>query len=96
MLGRIAPKLPGWNAHLGAAPSYEAQVATTNQTVFNTAIPTVANSTAAPFYTYLTIFVNGVYQEEGATKSYTVTGPQQVTFNNGLSLNSDVVFIAFA
>lgn len=73
---------------------YEEQTATAAQTVFNTSVAnTVANASNK---TYLEVFVNGVYQQQGATKAYTVTGANQITFNYGLSLNSDVVFIALA
>lgn len=74
------------------APAYEAQTATSNQTVFNTAVNTLANGSGK---TYLQVHVNGVYQQEGATKGYTVTGANQITFNAGLSLNSDVAFISY-
>jgi hypothetical protein len=72
------------------AADYEEQVATASQTVFNTTIDTVANGGGK---TYLAVYVNGVYQQQGATKSYTVTGANQITFNAGLSVNSDVVLI---
>lgn len=74
------------------APNYETAVATAAQTVFNTTITTQANGSGK---TYLQVFVNGVKQMEGASKSYTVTGANQITFNAGLGLNDDVEFISF-
>jgi len=74
-------------------PEYEAAVATAAQTVFNTTLRTVAN--AAP-KSFLQVFVNGVKQMEGAGKQYTVTGTNQVTFNAGVALNSDVEFYGYA
>lgn len=76
------------------AIAYEEQVATASQTVFNTSTVTTLANTGTQ--TYLEVFVNGVYQQQGATKAYTVTGSNQITFNDGLSINSDVVFVAFA
>jgi hypothetical protein len=67
---------------------YEEFVATAAQTVFNTTIPTVAKSGTV---VRLQVFVNGVFQQEGATKNFTVTGANQITFSTGLTLNSDVV-----
>lgn len=75
------------------APNYETAVATASQTVFNTTVNTTANGGGK---TYLLVFVNGVKQLEGASKAYTVTGANQVTFNVGLALNDDVEFVAFA
>jgi hypothetical protein len=69
-------------------PSYASLVATSSQTVFTTLFPVLAGTTEN---SYLQVFVNGVYQLEGATKNFTVTGPNQITFNTGLILNSDVV-----
>lgn len=77
---------------IGSTPSYELQTAAALQTVFNTAISTTANSGG---FAYLQVFVNGVKQIEGPTKSYQVTGSNQITFNIGLTLNDDVEFYAF-
>jgi hypothetical protein len=75
-----------------AAPSYQEFSATAAQTVFNTTIVTTAKAAGKA---YLQIFVNGVFQQEGATKAYTVTGAAQVTFNAGLALNDDVVMYSY-
>ena len=74
-------------------PNYQEFVATAAQTVFNTTINTVANGSGK---SYLQVFVNGVMQQQGLTKNYTVTGANQITFNSGVTLNSDVVMYAFA
>lgn len=72
--------------------SYEEHTATSGQTVFNTTI--VNTSANSGGFTHLAVFVNGIYQQQGSTKAYTITGANQITFTYGLSLNSDVVFIA--
>ena len=74
------------------APNYETAVATASQTVFNTTLTTQANGSGK---TYLLVFVNGVKQIEGASKSYTVTGANQITFNTGLTVGADVEFTSF-
>jgi hypothetical protein len=74
-------------------PDYEEFVATALQTVFNTTIPTKAKSGTK---SYLQVFVNGAFQQEGATKAYTVTGPTQITFNVGVTLGNDVVIYGYA
>lgn len=67
--------------------------ATGGQTVVNT---TPLNTTAKTSTTAsLQVFVNGVFQQEGATKAYTVTGANQITFNAGLILNDDIVIYGF-
>jgi hypothetical protein len=71
--------------------TYEEQTATSGQTVFNTTIVTTTANSGS--YTHLAVFVNGVFQVQGSTKAYQVTGANQITFNYALSLNSDVVFI---
>jgi hypothetical protein len=75
------------------APAYEEFVATASQTVFNTTLSTIAMGSGKA---YLQVFVNGVFQQEGATKQFTVTGANQITFNTGVSLNSDVVIFSHA
>lgn len=75
-----------------STPSYELISSTASQTVFNTTVNTIANLSGVA---RLLIFVNGVKRIEGITKSYTVTGANQVTFNSGLNLNDDVEFYAF-
>lgn len=73
-------------------PRYELITAVAAQTVFNTTVPTVANGAGIA---RLQVFVNGVKQIEGLLKSYQVTGPNQITFNTGQTLNDDVEFYAF-
>jgi len=75
------------------APNYEEFVATSAQTVFNTTMTTTAKGAGKA---YLQVFVNGVFQMEGASKSYTVTGGNQITFNSGLVLNDDVAIYGYA
>jgi hypothetical protein len=77
----------------GSVPDYEEFVATAAQTVFNPALSTVAKAAGKA---YLQVFVNGVFQMEGATKAFTVTGANQLTFNAGLALNDDVAIYSFA
>jgi hypothetical protein len=67
-------------------------VATAGQTVINTTITTTARSGTT---SHLQVFVNGVLQMEGATKRFTVTGANQITFTSGLALNDDVAVFAF-
>ena len=76
----------------GEAPDYEEFVATAAQTVFATTIPTVAKAAGKA---YLQVFVNGVFQSEGVSRAYTVTGANEITFNAGLVLNDEVVMYAF-
>ena len=75
------------------APSYQEFVATAGQTVFSTTVNTVANAAGK---TYLMVFRNGIYQQQGATKAYTVTGANQITFNVGLDVNDDLVINSYA
>lgn len=74
------------------APNYEEFSATASQTVFNTTISTVAKSAGK---VYLQVFVNGIFQQEGATKAFTVTGANQITFNSGLSASDNVVMYGY-
>jgi hypothetical protein len=76
-----------------AAPNYQYFDAAAAQTVFNTVVSTTANGGGKA---YLQLFVNGTKQIEGALKDYQVTGPNQVTFNTGLSLNDAVEFYAYS
>lgn len=81
----------------GGVPEYEAQSASAGsplQTVFNTSVPTITNG-GSPSQCRLQVFVNGLYQLEGASKAYQVTGANQITFNDGVPASADVVFIAF-
>jgi hypothetical protein len=83
---------PTWQAPVPAAPNYQEFSATASQTVFNTSIPTVAK---AGTKAYLQVFVNGIFQQEGATKAFTVTGATQITFNAGLAATDDVVIYGY-
>jgi Phage tail repeat like len=84
---------PTWTSPVIIAPGYEEQVAVAAQTIVTTTVSTVAKAAGK---SYLQVFVNGVFQQEGTTKAYTVTGPNQLTFNSGLALNDDIVIYAFA
>lgn len=91
---------PTWQTPTGgggggglSAPNYEEYVATASQTVFNTTMTTTAKAAGKA---YLQVFVNGVLQMEGATKKFTVTGANQITFNAGLDLDDDVVIYGYA
>jgi len=77
----------------GSIPKYEEQVAGASQTVFNTTISTVSNTSGGN--AKLQVFVNGIYNMEGATKAYTVTGPNQITFNAAVPASADVIMYAF-
>jgi len=74
------------------APAYQEFAATSSQTIFNTSVKTVAKGSGK---FYLQIFVNGIFQQEGADKKFTVTGTNQITFAAGLTLNDDVVIYSF-
>lgn len=76
-----------------AAPNYQEFVSTAAQTVFNTTINTTAKSGTRA---YLQVFVSGVFQQEGATKQFTVTGANQITFNVGLAAGLDVVMYSYS
>lgn len=75
------------------SPDYEEFVATASQTVFNTTLSTIAKGSGKA---HLQIFVNGTFQQEGASKQFTVTGANQVTFNSGLAVDANVVIFGFA
>jgi hypothetical protein len=74
------------------APAYEEHVATAAQTVFNTTMVTTATASNKA---YLQVFANGVLQQQGATKAYTVTGANQITFATGLAVGTDVVLYGY-
>lgn len=74
------------------APAYELIEATSGQTVFNTSVITKPNNSDQ---TFLMVFVDGIKGREGASKTYTVTGTNQVTFNSGVTLGADVEFVSF-
>lgn len=85
-----ADAAPSWSS---AAPNYEELVAISNQTVFSTIVETKSNDSAK---SYLQVFVNGVLQREGSTKSYLVTGVNEITFNQGLQSNDEISIYSFA
>lgn len=76
-----------------ANPKIKEFVATELQTVFNTSpVKTAAKSNND---SYIQVFVDGLLQLEGISRSYTVTGPNEITFNTGLPLDADVVVFSF-
>ena len=81
------------NGGTSTIPNYQAIVATAGQTVVNTIVNTVAKSGNT---SYLLVFVNGVMQMEGALLSYTVTGPNQITFTYPLALNDNIAIYSYA
>lgn len=76
-----------------AAPNYQEFVSTAAQTVFNTTINTTAKAAGKA---YLQVYISGVFQQEGATKQFTVTGANQLTFNVGLAAGLDVVMFSYS
>ena len=74
------------------APNYEEYVATENQTVFDTTMTTTAKGNGKA---YLQVFVDGVFQQEGEEKQFTVTGSNQITFNSGVALDANVVIFGY-
>jgi hypothetical protein len=74
------------------APAYQEFAATSSQTIFNTSVKTVAKGGGK---SYLQVFVNGIFQQEGASKKFTVTSTNQITFGAGLTLSDDVVIYSF-
>lgn len=74
------------------APDYQEFSAIAAQTIFNTTMPTLAKGAGKA---YLQVFVNGVFQQEGATKQFTVTGPNQITFALALDAGDDVVIFGY-
>ncbi len=74
----------------GNIPKYQDFVAGPSQTIFITTIPTVPEDPSIN-KNFIQVFVNGVFQIEGATKNYQVTGLNQITFNNGLLNSEDVI-----
>jgi hypothetical protein len=82
-----------WATPSAIPPNYQEFSATASQTVFNTSISTVAKGSGKA---YLQVFVNGVFQQEGASKKFTVTGANQITFNSGLSASDDVVIYSYS
>ncbi|MFL6601832.1 MAG: hypothetical protein ACJ8R9_10920 [Steroidobacteraceae bacterium] len=75
------------------APDYQEFVAAAAQTVFNTTITTTAKSGSK---SYLQVYVNGTFKQEGGGFAYTVTGTNQITFIAGLALNDNVVIYGWS
>jgi hypothetical protein len=80
---------PQWKSK---APDYEELTATAAQTVVTTVVKTVANSATK---SYLQVFLNGVLQRQGSTKSYQVTGSNEITFNSPLELDDEITIYSF-
>ncbi len=78
---------------VGSVTTYQEFTAGATQTVFNTTISTASNTSGGTGH--LQVFVNGVYQLEGATKAYMVTGANQITFNAAVPASADVVLYSF-
>lgn len=78
-----------------AAPAYQDVFIplSTSQTVVNTTIQTQAKTATT---SYLQVFLNGVLQQEGATKNFTVTGLNQITFTTAVVGPSDIAVYSFA
>jgi hypothetical protein len=62
-------------------------LATAGQTVFTLPTPYVLNASA------ITVFVNGLRVEQGATQDWVETNTTTVTFNSGLTVGDLVVFV---
>jgi len=79
----------------GAVPPDYEEFVGTGSAIYNTVLNTLAKSSGVA---YLQVFVNGVFQQEGGSKQYTVTGANQITFNVSAipAVNDDVVIYAFA
>lgn len=73
-------------------PKHEQLVATAAQTVVTTTVATVAKSGTIA---HLMVYVNGILQQEDATKAFTVTGANELTFAAPLNLNDDIAIFAF-
>lgn len=77
-----------------AAPAYEEFVGS-GAAIFNTTVTTQPkNGNVA----YLQVFVNGVFQQEGSAKQYTVTGINQITFTAQSIpvIGDDIVIYSFS
>ena len=74
-------------------PTYEQVTATAGQTVVNTVVSTVPVTGGVA---YLVVFLNGIFQAEGAFLSYTVTGPNQITFNTPLTALDEIAIYSYS
>jgi hypothetical protein len=79
----------------GAVPPNYEEFVGTGSAIYNTVLDTLAKGAGVA---YMQVFVNGVFQQEGGTKQYTVTGANQITFNVSSipAVSDDVVIYAFA
>lgn len=94
-LGNITPTsvaATGLISGTNFPPTFQVFSATAGQTVFNTTVNTVAKTSTQ---VYLLVSVNGLWMNEDATRDFTVTGANQITFNYSLSLNDLVVIYSF-
>ncbi len=100
--GRIVAASDGSGGGGGGITPYELLTASAGsplQTIFNTTISTISNYVSAN-EARLQVFVNGILQLENlpgsptGTKAYSVTGPNQITFNFGIIANADVMIYA--
>lgn len=81
------------NSGVSSLPNYQGITATAGQTVVNTIVNTVPK---AGNTSYLLVFVNGVMQMEGSGLNYTVTGSNQITFANPLSVGNVVAIYSYS
>ena len=81
------------NGGTSTIPNYQGIIAAAAQTVVNTIVNTIPISGNT---SYLLVFVNGVFQQEGALLNYTVTGPNQITFATPLALNDSIAIYSYA
>jgi hypothetical protein len=80
---------PQWKS---AGPKYQEITATAGQIVITTTVKTVAKTDDT---VYIQVFINGVLQREGATKSYMVTGTKEITFNQELQASDEITIYSF-
>jgi len=72
-------------------PLTETFVATRGQTVFNTAVKTVSNTTRVN----LEVYVGGLLASEGEDLDFQITGDYQLSFNDGLDESTVVVIKSY-
>ena len=81
------------NSNTSTIPAYQTITTTAGQTVVNTIVSTIPISGNT---SYLLVYVNGVFQEEGVLLNYTVTGPNQITFAIPQALNNSIAIYSYA
>jgi hypothetical protein len=86
---QIFPQTPTRVVH---APDYDRIVATAGQTVFNTTVSTIANTSGK---NYVMVTKNGLVLSEGGGNDYTVTGANQITLIVAAALNDVLTFRAW-